>query len=162
MTELGFYIGTFHNDNGRYTDEIRVTGKPEVFEVDDLGYGSKEVFRLNDKFHYQIEDFINLRFLDKSVVTETDNTLIRNHWYWVQYQKCDWEVIQAASDLSRTKFRRIGIEGTFTCNRIQELVIGPRIDFTDLKGKTYYPYEGYRPDIISIDDKGLDETIRRE
>lgn len=152
MTEVGFYIGIFQPVSNKYIDEIVVTGKPEVFEVDDLGYGSKEVFRLGDAFHFDLEDFTNRMLLDKSIVTETDNTFIRNEWYWIRYRKNDWEVVQAANNLSWTKFRRIGIEGSFIRLQIKELVIGPRIDFNDLMGKTYYPYEGYRPDIVIIDE----------
>ena len=52
ISPKGFYIGTFHNDNHRYVEDmVKITGKPEVFELDENN--SDLVWRVNEEDGYE-------------------------------------------------------------------------------------------------------------
>jgi len=121
--EEGFYIGTFHNNEGKYIDEVKVTDRLEVFKyVQDVRTGW-EVWRLDANFVYEFEDFNNSTLLEcpTEILSHCD-TFIKNQWYWAAINTLEFEPILI---VNKFRFKRLGIEGVFNTQMITQL--GPMI-----------------------------------
>jgi len=126
----GFYIGTFHNNEGLYIGSVRVTSKLEVFEVFN-NYGEGEVvYRIDDMFCYQYIDFLNPVLLDEAPDMQSlvKDKLVEDQYYWiVQWNSIKWEVVQIIKTVrNQFRFKKIGLRGTFELTSIKHL--GPLID----------------------------------
>lgn len=139
MTEQpkeGFYIGTFHNDDHKYIDEIKATGEPEIFEVS-LEYNPEVVcYRLNDSFAYQFENFIDPVLLDNSGIVESETIYPakENSWYWILNITMKespemfyaWEPVYVVSINNKLRFKRLGQKGLLSLAYVEK--IGPMIN----------------------------------
>lgn len=124
----GFYIGTFHNDNGVYIDSVKVTGKPEVFEVTN-NYVVDEVYRMDDMYIYQHTDFFNPILLDEAPEIWLKSWVTDEGYYWAVFNNSiKWEVIQIIKGArNQFGFKKMGISGgPFELRDIKHL--GPLID----------------------------------
>lgn len=119
----GFYIGTFHNNEGIYIGSVRITGKPEVFEVAN-NYG-EEVYRIDDMFCYQFTDFLNPVLLDEAPNAQSfvDAKLTKGY-YWVilSGNPIKWEIVQIIKTVrNQFRFKTIGLMGSFKLIGIKHL-----------------------------------------
>lgn len=120
----GFYIGTFHNDNGVYIDSVRVIDKPEVFEMI-----KNCAYRINDMFVYQHTDFLNPILLDEApdIQPLVEDKLIEGYYWAIHFYSIKWEVIQIIKTVrNQFRYEALRTTGTFEFTCIKHL--GPLID----------------------------------
>lgn len=120
----GFYIGTFHNDNGIYVDSVRVIDKPEVFEM--VGNCA---YRMDDMYIYQYTDFLNPILLDGALEIWLKSWVTDEGYYWAVFNNSiKWEVVQIIKAArNQFGFKKMGIVGgLFELRDIKHL--GPLID----------------------------------
>lgn len=121
----GFYVGIFHNDEGIYIDSVRVTGKPEVFEII-----NNYTYRIDDMYVYQYIDFFNPILLDEApdIQPFVKGSLWEGYCWAVLTYSIKWEVIQVIKgSKNQFGFKKMGVEGgLFDLARIKHL--GPLID----------------------------------
>ena len=129
----GFYVGTFHNNEGTYIGSVRITDKTEIFEVAN-NYG-EEVYRIDDMFCYQYTDFLNPVLLDEApdIQPLVKDKLIEEGYYWaVRENSIKWEIVQIIKTVrNQFRFKKMGLRSSFELTGIKHL--GHLIDL-----KTYH------------------------